>query len=126
MALADLERDEHGYLKDLNAWNEDIAHEIAAEEDVRLTEDSFKVIHFLRGTSQLKDLRSQSDDDDDKHEEAVTSAVSQVRAEFEKKMAEERENFEQEVQREKRLHAAEIAKLHDVIDQLKRKQRLRS
>ena len=48
MALADLERDDHGYLVDLNQWNEDIAHEIAEEEGINLTEDSFKLINFLR------------------------------------------------------------------------------
>lgn len=48
MALVDLERDEHGYLIDLNQWNEDIAHEIAEEEGVTLTDDSFKLIDFLR------------------------------------------------------------------------------
>ena len=45
MALADLERDDHGYLVDLNAWNEDIA---AEEEGVNLTDESFKLINFLR------------------------------------------------------------------------------
>ncbi|NYT26522.1 TusE/DsrC/DsvC family sulfur relay protein [Candidatus Thiodubiliella endoseptemdiera] len=48
MALADLERDGHGYLVDLNDWNEDIAREFAEEEGVNLTEDSFKLIAFLR------------------------------------------------------------------------------
>ncbi|HAD99171.1 MAG TPA: sulfur relay protein DsrC, partial [Gammaproteobacteria bacterium] len=48
MALADLERDAHGYLVDLNAWNEDIAAELAEEEGVNLTEDSFKLMNFLR------------------------------------------------------------------------------
>lgn len=48
MALADLDRDEHGYLVDLSVWNEDIAREFAEEEDVVLTEDSFKLINFLR------------------------------------------------------------------------------
>jgi tRNA 2-thiouridine synthesizing protein E len=48
MALADLERDGHGYLVDLNAWNEDIATELAEEEGVNLTDDSFKLIKFLR------------------------------------------------------------------------------
>ena len=48
MALADLERDARGYLIDLNAWNKDIAQEIAQEEGIELTEDSFKVIDFLR------------------------------------------------------------------------------
>lgn len=48
MALADLERDEHGYLVDLNEWNEDIARELAAEEGVNLVDESFKLIVFLR------------------------------------------------------------------------------
>jgi tRNA 2-thiouridine synthesizing protein E len=48
MALADLERDGHGYLVDLNAWNEDVATELAEEEGVNLTDDSFKLIKFLR------------------------------------------------------------------------------
>ena len=48
MALADLERDGHGYLVDLNEWNEDIAQELAEEEGVTLTDDSFKLINFLR------------------------------------------------------------------------------
>ncbi|MBT3195904.1 MAG: TusE/DsrC/DsvC family sulfur relay protein [Candidatus Ruthia sp.] len=48
MALADLERDEHGYLVDLNVWNEDIAAEFAEEEGVNLTAESFKLINFLR------------------------------------------------------------------------------
>ncbi|HIE77876.1 MAG TPA: TusE/DsrC/DsvC family sulfur relay protein [Candidatus Thioglobus sp.] len=48
MALADLDRDDHGYLTDLNTWDEDIAKEMAEEEGVALTEDSFKLIHFLR------------------------------------------------------------------------------
>lgn len=48
MALADLERDTHGYLKNLNEWNEEIAAELAIEEGVALTDDSFKLINFLR------------------------------------------------------------------------------
>ncbi len=48
MALADLERDEHGYLVDLNQWSESIATELAEEEGVNLTDKSFKLINFLR------------------------------------------------------------------------------
>ncbi|MBA5249795.1 MAG: TusE/DsrC/DsvC family sulfur relay protein [Gammaproteobacteria bacterium] len=48
MALADLERDGHGYLVDLNDWNEDIAREFAEEEGVNLIDESFKFIAFLR------------------------------------------------------------------------------
>ena len=48
MSLCDLERDEHGYLVDLSQWDEDVAHEMAEEEGVELTDASFKLIHFLR------------------------------------------------------------------------------
>lgn len=48
MALADLERDGHGYLVDLNQWSESIATELAEEEGVNLTDESFKLINFLR------------------------------------------------------------------------------
>ncbi|WP_190600051.1 TusE/DsrC/DsvC family sulfur relay protein [Candidatus Vesicomyidisocius sp. SY067_SCS001] len=48
MTLADLERDNNGYLKDLNEWNEDIAVEFSKEEGITLTDDSFKLINFLR------------------------------------------------------------------------------
>ncbi|HIM58309.1 MAG TPA: TusE/DsrC/DsvC family sulfur relay protein [Gammaproteobacteria bacterium] len=48
MALADLERDAHGYLVDLNTWDEDVAVEFAEEEGVTLTAESFKLIKFLR------------------------------------------------------------------------------
>jgi len=48
MALADLERDEHGYLTDLSKWDEDIASELAQEEGIVLSEDSLKLIYFLR------------------------------------------------------------------------------
>jgi tRNA 2-thiouridine synthesizing protein E len=49
MALANLERDAHGYLVDLNTWTEEVAKEIAEEEGVSLTAESFKLINFLRG-----------------------------------------------------------------------------
>jgi tRNA 2-thiouridine synthesizing protein E len=48
MALADLEKDAHGYLIDLSTWTEEIAHEIAEEEGVVLTAESFQLINFLR------------------------------------------------------------------------------
>lgn len=48
MALADLERDEHGYLIDLNSWDENIAAELAKEEGISLNDESFRLIYFLR------------------------------------------------------------------------------
>ena len=44
MALADLERDEHGYLIDLNSWDENIAAELAKEEGISLNDESFRLI----------------------------------------------------------------------------------
>ena len=44
MVLADLERDNHGYLVDFNQWNESIATEIAKEESVVIN----VFINFLR------------------------------------------------------------------------------
>lgn len=48
MTLTDLKRDEHGYLVDFSQWNEGIALELAEEEGVNLTDESFKLINFLR------------------------------------------------------------------------------
>lgn len=48
MLLRELERDEHGYLLNLNEWDENIAYELAEEDGVTLTPDSFKLINFLR------------------------------------------------------------------------------
>jgi tRNA 2-thiouridine synthesizing protein E len=48
MALADLARDGNGYLENNADWSEDIAREIAAEEGIELSAESFKVLNFLR------------------------------------------------------------------------------
>lgn len=40
--------DSHGFMTEFDAWNEDIAREMAAEEGLELTECHWKVIHFLR------------------------------------------------------------------------------
>lgn len=48
MALSDLERDEHGYLVNLDDWTKEIAEEIATEEGLELSVASFKLIDFLR------------------------------------------------------------------------------
>jgi len=39
---------DEGYLTDPSQWNEDIAAEIAIEEEIDLTDKHFEVIHFLR------------------------------------------------------------------------------
>lgn len=39
---------EEGYLTDATQWNEEVAKEIAKEEEVDLTEKHFEVLNFLR------------------------------------------------------------------------------
>lgn len=48
MPIKDIDRDTHGYLTNYNDWNIDIANQIAIEEDVTLTDESFVLINFLR------------------------------------------------------------------------------
>jgi len=46
--LANLTLDKHGYLTDHTLWNEDIAHELAAQDGLVLTESHWEVIQFVR------------------------------------------------------------------------------
>lgn len=39
---------DEGYLLDLNQWNKEIAHEIAKEEQIELTDKHWEVIHYLQ------------------------------------------------------------------------------
>lgn len=41
-------RDAEGYLVEPAAWNEDIARTLAAEENIRLNDDHWDVIRFMR------------------------------------------------------------------------------
>ncbi|GAB4352721.1 MAG: sulfurtransferase TusE [Gammaproteobacteria bacterium] len=43
-----IETDSEGYLSDLGEWSEELAHAIAATEDLTLTEAHWEVINFLR------------------------------------------------------------------------------
>ena len=48
-----VELDADGHLANLNDWNEDLARQIAKEEGIpELTEDHWKVIHFMRKVYQ--------------------------------------------------------------------------
>jgi tRNA 2-thiouridine synthesizing protein E len=39
---------DEGYLTDPQQWNEDVAKEIAKEEEIELTEKHFEVLNYLR------------------------------------------------------------------------------
>jgi dissimilatory sulfite reductase related protein len=53
--LDNLAFDDEGYMADWTQWNEDIAHAIAAEEDIELTERHWVVINFARAVYAEKD-----------------------------------------------------------------------
>lgn len=42
------QRDAEGYLVEPADWNEEIARTLAAEEDIKLGDDHWDVIHFMR------------------------------------------------------------------------------
>jgi TusE/DsrC/DsvC family sulfur relay protein len=44
----EINRDIEGYLTDPEAWDEDIASELAAEEGLELTAEYWPVLHFMR------------------------------------------------------------------------------
>jgi len=45
---ASIQSDPNGYLLNLDDWSEAVAHGLAAEEDIELTEQHWEIIHFLR------------------------------------------------------------------------------
>jgi len=44
-----------GYLEDMSQWNEEIAHEIASEIGIELTDKHFEVINYLREKTAAKE-----------------------------------------------------------------------
>jgi len=48
IAGVSVDLNDEGYLNDTSQWNEEIATEIAKEEDIELTDKHFEVLHFLR------------------------------------------------------------------------------
>ena len=47
-----VEVNEEGYLTDPSQWNEDVAAQIASEEEVELSDKHFEVINFLRAQNE--------------------------------------------------------------------------
>ncbi|MFO7940422.1 MAG: TusE/DsrC/DsvC family sulfur relay protein [Bacteroidales bacterium] len=47
-----IELTEDGYLADASEWNEEIAKELAKEEDIELTDAHFDVLNFIRESHQ--------------------------------------------------------------------------
>ena len=48
IAGLNVDLNEAGYLTDASQWNEEVAKEIAQEEEVELTDKHFEVLNFLR------------------------------------------------------------------------------
>lgn len=46
---------EDGYLQDMSQWNEEIAHEIASDIGIELTDKHFEVINYLRDKAAAKE-----------------------------------------------------------------------
>lgn len=46
---------EDGYLEDMSQWNNEIAHEIANEIGIELTDKHFEVINYLREKAAAKE-----------------------------------------------------------------------
>jgi len=44
----DIEADEEGYLVNLDDWNRELAVQIAADEDIEMSDDHWEVVDFLR------------------------------------------------------------------------------
>lgn len=44
----EIELDQEGYIQDMDAWSEDFARALAAEEGLELTDEHWQVIHFIR------------------------------------------------------------------------------
>jgi tRNA 2-thiouridine synthesizing protein E len=48
LTLAQVEVNAEGYLKNMNDWSPELAREIAAKENIELTEKHFEVLNWLR------------------------------------------------------------------------------
>jgi len=48
LTLAQVEVNNEGYLKNMNDWSPELAREIAAKENIQLTDKHFEVLNWLR------------------------------------------------------------------------------
>lgn len=48
MLLQNLRTDPEGYLMDPDDWSQEVAKELAASENVELTDEHWEVLHFMR------------------------------------------------------------------------------
>jgi TusE/DsrC/DsvC family sulfur relay protein len=48
ITLAQVEVNNEGYLKNMNDWTPELAREIAAKENIQLTDKHFEVLNWLR------------------------------------------------------------------------------
>jgi tRNA 2-thiouridine synthesizing protein E len=56
MLLTKVERDAEGYLVHPRDWNEDIAVELASEENIELSENYWPIIEFIRESWQENNI----------------------------------------------------------------------
>ena len=50
MNLSNCDRDVEGYLTDPNDWNQDIAIELAQEENIKISESYWPILEFVRAS----------------------------------------------------------------------------
>lgn len=48
LGLAEVEVNAEGYFKNMNDWSPELAHEMAAKENIQLTDKHFEVLEWLR------------------------------------------------------------------------------
>jgi len=48
LGLAEVEVNAEGYFKNMNDWSPELAHEMAAKENIQLTDKHFEVLNWLR------------------------------------------------------------------------------
>jgi tRNA 2-thiouridine synthesizing protein E len=59
VAGRDIETDSEGYIKNLGEWTEEFAKARAAEEGLKLTDEHWQVIRFLREYYQQHEVQAQ-------------------------------------------------------------------